>query len=191
MAVCVYHCHFVASQPYVFLSLAQVMCCLFSFWSMLMSCDLYQAVFTLHSCKWWVIFTKLFIESIEWEDGGGGHWLVRMEWHLAGWSVCLSLLISPCTIKSRSSLLAPAHPGGPGKRAVKWLWCGGGDSIEWTPLSSSSLLVSCYCNPMGLKTCMDHVLVSWPWIGQVQKLKIVIPWNYYFPFLFNQTNVPR
>jgi len=58
-------------------------------------------------------------------DGGGGDWLVRMEWHLAGWSVCLPLLIFPCTIKSRSSLLAPAHPGGPGKRAVKRLWCGG------------------------------------------------------------------
>jgi len=31
------------------------------------------------------------------------------------------------TIKSRSSLLAPAHPGGPGKMAVKrlwWWWCG-------------------------------------------------------------------
>jgi len=40
-------------------------------------------------------------------DGGGGHWLVRMEWRLAGWSVCLPLLISPCTTKSRSSLLAP------------------------------------------------------------------------------------
>jgi len=50
--------------------------------------------------------------------GGGGHWLVRMEWYPAGWSVCLPLLISRCTIKSRSSLLAPADPGGPGKRAV-------------------------------------------------------------------------
>jgi len=49
-----------------------------------------------------------------------------MEWRPAGWSVYLPLLIFPCTIKSRSSLLAPAHPGGPGKRAVKWLWCGGG-----------------------------------------------------------------
>ena len=58
-------------------------------------------------------------------DGGGGHWLVRMEWRPAGWSVCLPLLISLCTIKSRSSLLAPAHPGGPGKRAVK-RGCGGG-----------------------------------------------------------------
>ena len=57
-------------------------------------------------------------------DGGGGRWLVRMEWRTAGWSVCLPLLIFPCTIKSRSSLLAPAHPGGPGKRAVKRLWCG-------------------------------------------------------------------
>ena len=55
------------------------------------------------------------------QDGGGGHWLVRMEWCPAGWSVGLPLLIFPCTIKSRSSLLAPAHPGGPGKRAVKWL----------------------------------------------------------------------
>ena len=62
-------------------------------------------------------------------DGGGGHWLVRMEWRPAGWSVCLPLLIFPCTIKSRSSLLAPAHPGGPGKRAVKRLWwCG---VVQW------------------------------------------------------------
>jgi len=25
----------------------------------------------------------------EWGDTGGGHWLVRMEWRRAGWSVCL------------------------------------------------------------------------------------------------------
>jgi len=56
-------------------------------------------------------------------DGGSRHWLVRMEWRPAGWSVCLPLLIFPCTTKSRSPLLAP---GGPGKRAIKWLWCGGG-----------------------------------------------------------------
>jgi len=60
----------------------------------------------------------------KWGDGGGGHWLVRMEWRPAGWSVCLPVLIFPCTIKSRNSLLAPAHPDGRGKRAVKWLWCG-------------------------------------------------------------------
>ena len=38
--------------------------------------------------------------------------------------VGVPLLIFPCTIKSRSSLLALARPGGPGKRAVKRL-CGG------------------------------------------------------------------
>ena len=32
--------------------------------------------------------------------------------------MCLPLLIFSCTMKSRSSLLAPAHLGGPGKRAV-------------------------------------------------------------------------
>jgi len=58
-------------------------------------------------------------------DGGGRLWLFRAEWRPVRWSVCLPLLIFPCTIKSRSSLLAPANPGGPGKRAIKWLWCGG------------------------------------------------------------------
>ena len=57
--------------------------------------------------------------------GGWWRWaLFSMDGGVpSGWSVCLPLLIFPCTIKSRSSLLAPAHPGGPGKRAVKWLWC--------------------------------------------------------------------
>ena len=59
-----------------------------------------------------------------WGDGGAGHCLVRMEWRSVGWSVCLPLLISPCTIKSRSSLPAPAHLGGPRKRATERLWCG-------------------------------------------------------------------
>jgi len=54
-------------------------------------------------------------------DGVGGHWLIRMQWRPAGWSVCLLLLIFPCTIKSRISLLALADLGGPTKRAVKRL----------------------------------------------------------------------
>jgi len=33
-------------------------------------------------------------------DSGGGHWLVRMEWCPARWSVCLPLLIFPCTTSS-------------------------------------------------------------------------------------------
>jgi len=35
----------------------------------------------------------------------------------------------PLHHKVRSSLLALAHPGGPGKRAIKRLWCGGGAGI--------------------------------------------------------------
>jgi len=50
--------------------------------------------------------------------------LVWMECRPVGWSMCLPLLVFPCTIKSRSSVLALAHPGGPGKRVVKRLWCG-------------------------------------------------------------------
>jgi len=40
-------------------------------------------------------------------DDGGGHCLVLKEWRPAGWSVCLPLLIFPCTINSRSSFLPP------------------------------------------------------------------------------------
>jgi len=71
---------------------------------------------------WWSIGNV--IQQLSWHavgDDGGGHWLVRMEWRPARWSVCLPLLIFPCIMKSRSSLLPPAHPGGPGKRAIKWL----------------------------------------------------------------------
>ena len=37
--------------------------------------------------------------------------------------MCLPLFIFPCTIKSRSSFLAPAYAGGHGKKAVNG--CGG------------------------------------------------------------------
>jgi len=74
----------------------------------------------------------------KWGDGGGGHWLVRTEWCPAGWSVCLPVLIFPCTIKSRSSLLAPAHPGGPGKR----LWCGFRDQ-DSVDIRDHSCLLTC------------------------------------------------
>ena len=70
--------------------------------------------------------------------------LIRMEWRQVGWSMCLPLLIFPCTIKSRSSFLAPAHPGGPGKRAVKRLWwCGGDWLIElsfYIPLDTKQVI---------------------------------------------------
>ena len=87
---------------------------------------IYLAVLRSVLCRCWLGGRKGIRPVKNMGDGGGGHWLVRMEWRPAGWSVCLPLLISPCTVKSRSSLLALAHPGGLGKRAVKWLWCGGG-----------------------------------------------------------------
>ena len=61
--------------------------------------------------------------------GGGGHRLVEMEWRPAGWSMCLPLLIFPCTIKSRSSLLTSDtdSPGWSRKKGRKtfvvWWWC--------------------------------------------------------------------
>jgi len=94
---------------------------------------------------------------------GTGYWLVRMQWRPAGWSVCLPLLIFPCTIKSRSSLLAPAHPGGPGKRAVNG--CGvvdhphNGDPVGTErPHSSLSPLFGPY--PLWPNGCPSQQLLS-------------------------------
>ena len=81
-------------------------------------------------CAWCCVVDDVVFSYTAPYGGGGGHWLVWMEWRPPGWSVCLPLLISPCTINSRSSLLAPAHPGSPGKRAVKRLWCGGVGSVD-------------------------------------------------------------
>ena len=88
------------------------------------------------------------------EDGGGGQWLPRMEWRPAGWSV-------PCTIKSRSSLLAPAHLGGPGKRAVKrlwWWWCdGGGEECSEAYFNVLSVLLLCTPSQSCLSMCTRGV----------------------------------
>jgi len=55
--------------------------------------------------------------------------------------VCLPLVILLSTIKStKSFLLAPAHPGGPGKSALKWWWCGTSQSAM---KAHNSLLHNC------------------------------------------------
>ena len=46
----------------------------------------------------------------------------------------------PLHHKIQNSLLAPAHPSGPGKRAVKWLWCPDTD----TQTDSHSSLIILY-----------------------------------------------
>ena len=91
-------------------------------------------------------------------DGGGWHWLVQMERRPARWSVCLPLSIFPCTIKSRSSLLAPAHPGGPGKRAVKWL-CVFGVVCHWSVIRSK------YANAA---TQVNYGATQWWWVLHVE-----------------------
>ena len=56
-------------------------------------------------------------------DGGGGHWLVRMEWHPARWLACLPLLIFPGTIKSRSFSSGTGSPGWSYKKGRKTVVC--------------------------------------------------------------------
>jgi len=55
--------------------------------------------------------------------------------------MCLPLLIFPCTLKSRSSLLSPAHPGGPGKGAIKRLWYTGQPALAGTPVKNLRMLL--------------------------------------------------
>jgi len=68
--------------------------------------------------------------------------LVQMEWRPPGLSVCLLLVILPGTMKSRRSfLLASAHLGGAGEKAIKQLWCGGEcfDTVGWMSERASGL----------------------------------------------------
>jgi len=97
-----------------------------------------------------VLLTR--VNSMGMGDGGGRHWLVRTEWRPAGRSVCLPLLIFPCTIKSRSSLLAPAHSSSPGKRAEKpvVVWCGYCDFIR--------TFSSCHC--LIIHTLSPYIYIS-------------------------------
>ena len=103
-------------------------------------------------------------------DGVGGHWLLRMEWRPARWSVCLPLLIFPCTTKSRSSPLAPAHPGRPGKRAVKRLWW-------WWLVSVSALMLSVSWQEGYLASIKPGYLFSedFPGTGGGGKLRLANP----------------
>jgi len=78
----------------------------------------------------------------------------------------LPLLIFPCTIKSRSSLLAPSHPGGPGKRAVKRLWCGCG--IFLLVFSFVSRFISVYFKVCVFVYPVGHVhwVMQYWWTGK-------------------------
>jgi len=69
--------------------------------------------------NWLFVFLSLSAWRWRWA-------LVSPDGVVPSWMV--GVLIFSCTIESRSSLLAPAHPGGPGKRAVNG--CGGGGDMS-------------------------------------------------------------
>jgi len=92
-----------------------------------------------------------------WSNTNGGWWrwaLVSPDGVAPSRMVNVSASINlPLHHKVRSSLLAPAHPSGTGKRAVKrlwWLWCelwskliidisAAFDTVVWGPERASSL----------------------------------------------------
>jgi len=56
----------------------------------------------------------------KWGDGGSGHWLVQMEWCPAGLSLSASANL-PLDHKVQKFSSGTGSPGGPEKRAEKWL----------------------------------------------------------------------
>jgi len=63
--------------------------------------------------------------------GGWLTWaLVSPDGVAPSWIVCVSASVNlPLHHKVQKFSMAQALPGGPGKRAVKWLWCGGTVSV--------------------------------------------------------------
>jgi len=55
-------------------------------------------------------------------DDGGGHWLVRMEWRSAGWSVSASAGL-PLYRKVQRFSSGAGSPGGPEKGHKTVVWC--------------------------------------------------------------------
>ena len=58
------------------------------------------------------------------EDGGGWHWLVQIEWHSAGWSVCLpvNLLLHHKVRKFSSGTGSPGWSRKKGRKTVVVRW---------------------------------------------------------------------
>jgi len=85
-------------------------------------------------------------------------------------TVCLPLLIFPCTIKSRSSLLAPVHSGGPGKGAVK-------------------RLCVCVCKP---RDWLGRMYLNWPILCRVghKTLTQSIHWQLVSDLQFSVSYLP-
>jgi len=90
--------------------------------------------------------TFLFFMVLLWYivgDGGGGHWLVRMEWCPAGWLVSASNNL-PLHHEVQKFSSGTGSPGWSRKRAVKWLWwcCG---RLSWPAVSFWAHVTREYC----------------------------------------------
>ena len=55
--------------------------------------------------------------------GAGGHWLVRMEWRPAGWSVCLPLINLPLHHEVQKFSSGAGSPGWSWKKGHKMVLC--------------------------------------------------------------------
>ena len=82
----------------------------------------------------------------------------------------LPLIIFPCTIKSRSSLLALAHPGGPGKRAVKqlWWWWLPWDNFSWPHKDQGPCMTCRECH--GRQAWATTISAAW--VGACEKVRL-------------------
>jgi len=128
----------------------------------------------VHICLYFCYFNMSLVLWHCWLGGRKGIQPVKMgEWwkvgtgqsvcsgaQPAGW--CLPLLIFPCSIKPRSSLLAPAHPVGPGKRATKWLWWWCGVSATWNNCGFKTFGRSCSSSgSQKIDTCFQETWDPW------------------------------
>ena len=84
------------------------------------------------------------------EDGGGEHWLVRMEWHPDGWSVSASVNL-PLHHEVQKFSSGTGSPGWSRKRAVKRLWCGILYRCVWLTYHTSHRTSSV----LGFRKCMS------------------------------------
>jgi len=101
-----------------------------------------------------------------------------MEWRPSGWSVCLPLLIFPCTIKSRSSSLALAHPCGLGNRAGKRLW-----SYHQKAFGALTMLFGHQEDQSAPKKLSDEVLVLLSVWSEVEIIYIRSSWCHCHPII--------
>ena len=104
------------------------------------------------------------------EDDGGGHWLVRMEWRPVRWSVCVPLLIFPCTIKSQKFSSGTGSPGWSWKKGRKTVvvWCvvySRETEIDLVSQLDASLWLLLTLAPVFFSRCCVLQLESWCWFA--------------------------